>query len=79
MTKHNPSGWSPKQVRMFVRAALDSIGGKDGWAMLVPTIRQRVIESYALSVILSQERESIELRRIAALASEMCEEAGVNE
>lgn len=79
MTTKNKSGWTSKQVRAFVRHAIDSIGGRDAWLMLVPTIQSRVIEAYALTIVLSQERESIELRRIGSLVSEMLVEAGVNE
>lgn len=68
--------WNDRQVKDLTRAAIGSIG-QDGWALLVPRLREAVIYQAALSAVRTQDRPAVKVSDIDHLVSAMLAEAGL--
>ena len=76
MTAEKKKHWNDKrQVRMFVDNAIRGVGGREGWRLLVPVIRDAVISQMAFDVIRHQAREAVLVEAMDELVASMLADA----
>lgn len=63
------SGWSDGQVREFARRFARS--HRACWPAYVPTVREALIDSFVLLVVLGQDRSGVAVEEIRSLRSRL--------
>jgi len=63
--------WDRGQLRVFLQAAIENIGGMGGWGMLVPRLKRAVIADKAFAVVRSQCRETVAITGMDLLLTDL--------
>ena len=62
---------------MFVKSAIEEVGGKAVWKYMSPQQRRDRIAAKALTIVYMQNTDLIEVEAVSRLIREMEEESGV--
>jgi hypothetical protein len=73
------SQFSKQQVKAFVKLAINDVGGKPAWRLLVPTLREAVIAQRAFSIIRQGSNVQVNVDDMTRLYNDMLVEAGLLE
>ena len=68
--------WDKAQIREFVRDVIES-WGKKGWGKLSYARRRLELHSKAISVVVGQHAETVEVEAVRALVRDLETEAGL--